>query len=240
MELEFIEWLRKRLRGGPGVAIGLGDDAAVLDVPVGGQIVATVDMLTAGVDFDAATADPRLVGRKALAVNLSDLAAMASRPLAGFVALALPRQGAATLARELYEGLLPLAEQFAVPIAGGDTNSWDGPLVISVTLLGTPSAAGPLTRSGAKPGDQILVSGAFGGSLLGRHFEFEPRIELAWQLRSATHPTRRHRRQRWLVVGPGAGGTRERLWGRDRIGVDSDFAGGVFDGERRRRWPHGD
>ena len=69
-------------------------------------------------------------------MNLSDLAAMASRPLAGVVALALPRRGGMDLAVALYEGMLPLAEQYGVAIAGGDTNSWDGPLAISVTLLG--------------------------------------------------------------------------------------------------------
>ena len=72
---------------------------------------------------------------------------------------------------ELYEGLLPLAERFHVAIAGGDTNSWDGPLVVSVTALGEVTADGPLCRSGAEPGDRIIVTGSFGGSILGRHLD---------------------------------------------------------------------
>ena len=183
MEAEFIEWLRCRLPASPSLGIGPGDDAALLQVPEA-QVIATVDLLTDGVDFDLRTADPRRVGRKALAVNLSDLAAMAARPLAALIAVALPRAGAARLARELYEGLLPLAEKYRVAIAGGDTNTWDGPLAISITLLGTPSPAGPLTRSGARPGDQILVTGALGGSLLGKHFDFEPRVQEALDLQA--------------------------------------------------------
>ena len=115
------------------------------------------------------------MGRKALAANLSDLAAMAARPLAGVVALALPRQGGMDLAVALYEGMLPLAEQYDLAIAGGDTNSWDGPLAISITLLGAVTGRGPLRRGGARPGDRILVTGSFGGSILGRHLDFEPR-----------------------------------------------------------------
>ena len=132
-----------------------------------------------GVDFLLAEVDPRRVGRKALAVNLSDLAAMAARPLAAVVAVALPRQGGRELAVELYEGILPLAEEYDLAIAGGDTNSWDGPLVITATLLGQITARGPLCRRGAMPGDRIIVSGAFGGSILGRQFDFDPRIKEA-------------------------------------------------------------
>ncbi len=116
------------------------------------------------------------MGRKALAANLSDLAAMAAKPLAGVVALALPRQGGMELAVALYEGMLPLAEQYDLAIAGGDTNSWDGPLAISITLLGDVTGRGPLCRGGARPGDRILVTGSFGGSILGRHLDFEPRV----------------------------------------------------------------
>ena len=179
MESEFIAWLRDRLPSHPLLRLGPGDDAAVLDLARSPECVLTVDLLTDGVDFDVRTADPRRIGRKALAVNLSDLAAMAARPLAALVALALPREGGQQLAIELYEGLLPLAEQHEVAIAGGDTNSWDGPLVISVTVIGAATERGVLRRSGAKPGDAILVTGSFGGSILGRHFDFEPRVNEA-------------------------------------------------------------
>ena len=79
----------------------------------------------------------------------------------------------------MYEGLLPLAEEFGVAIAGGDTNAWDGPLVISITAIGELTERGPLLRSGARPGDAILVTGSFGGSILGRHFHFTPRVREA-------------------------------------------------------------
>jgi thiamine-monophosphate kinase len=151
------------------------------------ECVITVDMLTDQVDFELAKIDPRQVGRKALAANLSDLAAMAAKPLAGVVALALPRQGALELAVALYEGMLPLAEQYDLAIAGGDTNSWDGPLAISITLLGAVTPRGPLRRDGAKPGDRILVTGSFGGSILGRHLDFEPRVREALELHARYH-----------------------------------------------------
>ena len=84
----------------------------------------------------------------------------------------------------LYEGLLPLAERYDVAIAGGDTNSWDGPLAVSVTLLGPLTPRGPLLRGGAGPGDRVVVTGSFGGSILGRHFDFEP----AWSRPCAYTP----------------------------------------------------
>ncbi len=176
MESELIAHLRTRIGPHPGVPVGIGDDAAVLDVSGTSRCVVTVDMLTDHVDFELSAVDPRRVGRKALAVNLSDLAAMAARPLAGVVALALPRTGGMEIATALYDGLLPLAERYGLAVAGGDTNSWDGPLAISVTLVGIVTEQGPLLRNGAKPGDRIVVTGAFGGSILGRHLDFEPRV----------------------------------------------------------------
>ncbi|MEE8450513.1 MAG: thiamine-phosphate kinase, partial [Thermoguttaceae bacterium] len=149
------------------------------------------------VDFKLTEVDPRRVGRKALAANLSDLAAMASRPLAAVVALALPRQGGLDLAVALYEGLLPLAEKYNLAIAGGDTNSWDGPLAIAVTLLGQVTPEGPLRRDGACPGDRIVVTGSFGGSILGGHLDFEPRVEEALGL------NRQYRLHAGIDVGAG-------------------------------------
>jgi thiamine-monophosphate kinase len=176
MEQRLIEYLRKRIPPHPRLLLGPGDDAAVLSMAGTDRCVITVDMLTDHVDFELSQSDPKRIGRKALAVNLSDLAAMASRPLAGVAAVVLPRRGGMELAVSLYEGLLPLAEKYALAIAGGDTNSWDGPLAISITLLGEVTTRGPLCRSGAKPGDRIVVTGQFGGSILGRHFDFEPRV----------------------------------------------------------------
>jgi thiamine-monophosphate kinase len=179
MEQQFIAWLRERLPAHPLLLLGPGDDAAVLRMVGIDECVITVDLLTDRVDFLLAEVDPRRVGRKALAVNLSDLAAMAARPLAAVLAVALPRKGGRELAVQLYEGILPLAEEYNLAIAGGDTNSWDGPLVITATLLGQVTARGPLCRKGAMAGDRIIVTGAFGGSILGRQFDFEPRVKEA-------------------------------------------------------------
>lgn len=149
--------------------------------------MATTDLLTDGVDFLLQECDPRRVGRKALAVNLSDLAAMAARPLAALVAVALPAHGAGPLARAIHEGIVALAGQYDVALAGGDTNTWAGRLVISVTALGEVPASGALRRDGAQPGDAILATGDFGGSILGRHFDFEPRVREAILLNQAYH-----------------------------------------------------
>jgi thiamine-monophosphate kinase len=187
METEFIGWLRAHLPPHPSLRLGLGDDAAVLSLRGSGDVVMTTDLVSDGVDFHVDTDDPRRIGRKALAVNLSDLAAMAARPLAAVVSIALPRSvpnqtSSLELAVALYEGLLPLAEEFDLAIAGGDTNTHDGPLVISITALGEVTGRGPLRRGGGRPGDWLLVTGELGGSILGHHFNFTPRVREALAL----------------------------------------------------------
>lgn len=176
MELEFINWLKSQVPPHPHVALGMGDDAALLTGTGDRQLVVTSDLLTDGVDFELDQCDPQRVGRKALAVNLSDLAAMAAEPLAAIVSVALPSDDAAALARGISRGILELAAEYNVAIAGGDTNTWPGELVISITALGLAPAGGALRRDGARPGDAILATGSFGGSILGHHFDFVPRV----------------------------------------------------------------
>ncbi|MBN1852525.1 MAG: thiamine-phosphate kinase [Pirellulales bacterium] len=182
METGWIRWLRERVPPHPNVPLGLGDDAAVVALPGGGQAVVTTDMLMDGIDFRLDEINPKQAGYKALAVNLSDIAAMAAQPVALFVSVALPRQGSRALAESLFDGMIPLVHQFDLALAGGDTNSWDGPLVVNITLLGTVGPHGLLTRSGALPGDRIVVTGRFGGSILGRHLDVHPRVTEALQL----------------------------------------------------------
>ena len=182
MEQQLIDWLREQLPAHPRVRLGIGDDAAVLAWGQQAGCVVTTDLLTEGVDFLLPQDDPLRIGRKALAVNLSDLAAMAARPVAAVVSLALPRHGAQELGLALYRGILPLAAEFELPIAGGDTNTWDGPLVISVTAIGETTERGPLLRSGAVAGDAIVVTGDFGGSILESQFTFTPRVQEALAL----------------------------------------------------------
>jgi thiamine-monophosphate kinase len=183
MEQSFLAWLRGRTRTLPTVAVGIGDDAAVLDVPTGQQLVATTDAIIDGVDFIVGEHDLRDIGYKSIAVNLSDIAAMGASPMAALVTLSLPSEDATRIAASLYEGILECAAEYGISIAGGDISVYDGPLSISVTLLGTVKAGHAWLRSGAKEGDAIVLTGAVGGSLLGRHLRPVPRIALAKQLR---------------------------------------------------------
>lgn len=183
-EFAYIAWLRQQIAMDPRVLLGPGDDTAVLRPAARAQLI-TTDMLLEGSCFlleGPGAATPRQVGRKAMAVNLSDIAAMAGVPTAAVVSLGLPRKRGRELGEELFLGLRELAEEFGVAVVGGDTNSWDGPLVLSVTLLGEVTARGPVTRRGAKPGDWLLVTGAFGGSILGKHHTFTPRVREALRL----------------------------------------------------------
>jgi thiamine-monophosphate kinase len=184
MELEFIHWLREHVPPDPRAKLGLRDDAALLSLAGNPDILVTTDLLTDGVDFRVGTDDLPRIGRQSLGANLSDLAAMAAKPLAAFISVALPQAGAngkppLEMAIGLYEGLLPLAHEYDIAIAGGDTNTYDGPLVISITAIGQPLTCGALTRSGGQPGDSLLVTGSLGGSLLGHMFDFTPRVREA-------------------------------------------------------------
>lgn len=185
-EFRLIESFRQAVRITPGVRTGIGDDTAVVERP-DGQVLLAADMLLEGVHFDLATTTPGEIGHKALAVNLSDIAAMAGTPRYALVSLALPRRfshGDGTrFAKQLFAGLQSLAATFDTAIVGGDTNSWDGPVVVNVAITGEVSADGAITRDGAEPGDWILVTGALGGSIKGRHLNFIPRVNEALTLR---------------------------------------------------------
>jgi thiamine-monophosphate kinase len=180
-EFAYIEWLRRVTPAAVGVVVGPGDDTAVLRPPRGPLLV-TTDMLLEGSCFRVAEAGPFRVGRKAVAVNLSDMAAVAGIPTAAVVSVGLPRTGGRELAEQLYLGMRDAADAFGVPLVGGDTNSWDGPLAISIALLGEASARGPVLRSGARVGDWIMVTGALGGSIFGHHLDFTPRVREALKL----------------------------------------------------------
>lgn len=179
-EFALIDWIRRRAGAGAGAVIeGIGDDCAVIRNRRGTDWLVTTDMLMDGRHFRLDRDGPTAVGYKSLAVSLSDIAAMGGRPLAAFAAVALPKLHAESIGRGLIEGMLPLAEAYRVTLAGGDTNAWDGPLVVSVTVMGSARPHGPILRSGAQAGDAIVVTGPLGGSLAGRHLHPCPRVEEA-------------------------------------------------------------
>lgn len=187
MEQAFLAYLRGRCKSLPQVAVGIGDDAAVIDRGEG-QLVACTDQIIDGVDFDSGQFGPDShswadVGFKSIAINLSDMAAMGATPESVLITIALPSQNPTRVAGEVYEGILQAAERYKLAIAGGDISVYDGPLSISVTLLGSVPTGKAWLRSGAREGDVILVSGAVGGSLCGRHLRPQPRVDLAAKLR---------------------------------------------------------
>ncbi len=188
MERAFIEWLKTETekKPHPNLILGIGDDAAIVDFKDGSAVI-TSDMLADGVHFVVGQTPLKLIGRKSMAVNLSDLAAMAARPVCAVISLMLPRSLAIEEAKELALGMLEMAEEFGVAIVGGDTNRWDGPLVINVAITGLVDTVTPPLNSwrldGAQPGDVILVSGDFGHSIKAKHLTFTPRVALALSLR---------------------------------------------------------
>lgn len=174
-ELQFIENLKQMLRG-RGMSFDFEDDAALLPLPHDGNgIVVTTDMIASGVHFDATVTPMELIGRKALAVNLSDLAACGARPEFFFLSLLLPRQRQPGDRDRLMAGMLELAAEFQVNLAGGDTNFWDHGLVINIAVIGTPHRNGYPHRNQARPGDAIIVTGDLGDTLSGHHLTFRPR-----------------------------------------------------------------
>lgn len=163
-EFDLIAMIRRGVRGaGPGVALGIGDDAALLRLPARAELVATTDVLIEGVHFPCGT-DASRVGWKALAVNLSDLAAMGAVPAWVLLALALPRADARWV-RAFAKGFAALARQHRVALVGGDTTR--GPLSITVTALGLVPSGHALRREGARAGDAIYVSGTPGDAAAG-------------------------------------------------------------------------
>jgi thiamine-monophosphate kinase len=187
-EFALIDWIRRReqSRTGPFTKKGIGDDCAILRAGQGSDLLLTTDMLMDGRHFRLEQDGPFAVGYKAMGVNLSDIAAMAGIPRAALIAVALPRDAAVEIAHGLHEGIRTLAERYSVDLVGGDTNAWDGPLVICITLLGETTSRGAVGRAGARPGDAILVTGPLGGSLAsGRHLRPTPRILEALALHEA-------------------------------------------------------
>jgi thiamine-monophosphate kinase len=170
-EFELIRrfFMRDAARGAAaesGVVLGIGDDAAVLALPPGTELIASVDTIVAGRHFPLGT-DARSIGHRALAVNLSDLAAMGATPAWATLALTLPSADAAWLTG-FSTGLLGLADEYGVALVGGDTTQ--GPLTVSVQVLGHAPKGTALRRGGAGDGDLLVVTGTLGDAGAGLAF----------------------------------------------------------------------
>lgn len=185
-ELALIGRLRTICKPPTLARVAFGDDMAGVD-PSG--LLATTDMLMDGVDFESHKQSLEAIGFKCLAVNLSDCAAMAAVPLSALVSVALPQSWTLSQAEQLYTGLQECAEQHQCPIVGGDTNSWDQPLVVSVTVTARPHERGPVMRNGARVDNSIYVSGPLGGSIRGRHLHPLPQLKLAQRLAAVHAPS---------------------------------------------------
>ena len=152
--------------GSPGVIVGIGDDTAVLSVPPGHVLLATTDLVIEDVHFRRASAAPADIGWKALAVNLSDIAAMGGIPRWALVALAVPAETDVEAVDAFYAGMEDAAAPHGVTVVGGDTSASPGGWMVNVTLLGVHPGA-PRLRSAARAGDAVAVTGSLGASAAG-------------------------------------------------------------------------
>jgi thiamine-monophosphate kinase len=168
-EFDFIDALRQRTAAaGHSLVAGIGDDAAVLRSTPGKETVLTADLLVEDIDFRRTTTPPYLLGHKALAVSLSDIAAMGARPLWSMVSIGVPEDVWGTdFVERLYDGLLDLASRYGVQLIGGDTSRTNERIVIDSIVSGECAAKMAVMRSGAQAGDQVFVTGSLGAAAAG-------------------------------------------------------------------------
>jgi len=182
-EFGLIERIRNKIRTDASVVQGTGDDCAVINFNRSQYLLLTCDMLVEGVDFTSRE-KPYLIGRKALAVSISDIAACAGLPRYALVSLGLPPKAKVEFVDKLHQGIRDLARRYKVNLVGGDFSRADK-LTLDVSMVGTVKKKNLVLRSGARRGDIIFASGTFGGSLRGKHLKFTPRLKEAhWLVRN--------------------------------------------------------
>ncbi len=165
-EKKLINQIRRmaRARGSHSVRTGIGDDCAVLRVPPGNDLLVTTDFTIEKVHFRRDWHRPELVGERCLTRGLSDIAAMGGKPQAAFLSLAVPSDLPQKWVDRFLKGLLDLAEEFKLPLAGGDTAESAGGIQADIVVVGSVPKGKAVLRSGAKPGERIYVTGELGGS----------------------------------------------------------------------------
>jgi thiamine-monophosphate kinase len=166
-EFGLIDLIARKVRHSSTVAIGIGDDAAAFHWHPSCLALTTTDMLLEGVHFDLSFCDPARLGRKSLAVNLSDIAAMGGKPHSFLLSLAIPETISLGFLDDFSSGLLEIADEFGVTLMGGDTCASRGGLVIGITLFGEQEERKMTQRGTARPGESIFVTGCLGDSALG-------------------------------------------------------------------------
>jgi thiamine-monophosphate kinase len=198
-EKALISRIQRDAVRGTGVAVGIGDDCAVLRIPSGHQALVTTDFTIEGVHFRRAWHPPEVVGFRCLARGLSDIAAMGGEPHAAFLSLAVPRKLPQAWINDFMKGLLGLASAFNVTLAGGDTSESPQGVLADIVVVGSVPKGQAILRSKARPGDRIYVTGELGGAAaaLGefmagrkalpkdfpRHFHPDPRVKVGQFLR---------------------------------------------------------
>lgn len=175
-EFDLIDRFRSRLKfRSPRIKIGIGDDCAVYQGKAGKYQVISTDALIENIHFKLATTNPRLLGRKTLAVNISDIAAMGGTPYLALVTLGIPKTLPVKFLDDLYRGINEVCLEHKIEIAGGDTTASPSHLFINITIVGEAGKKQLITRSGARPGDKIFVTGTPGESALGFKLLSSPR-----------------------------------------------------------------
>jgi thiamine-monophosphate kinase len=182
-EDELVRAIRKVLSGeAPGVLVSVGDDAAVVE-PGEHQLLLTSDMLVEGVHFDLSSVSAHDLGHKSITASASDIAAMGGSPRYGLVSLELPATVEAPWVMELYGGIREAADEYGMAVVGGDTTRGEHH-VVSVTAVGAVARGNAVTRSGAKPGDHLVVTGTLGAAAGGLRLAGEPPHEVRGALGS--------------------------------------------------------